>query len=514
MIPSSVVRRFLGSPRDDMRRYKRMSDRALERAADRLPVRPPIWGRLQREQRMLLIAAARHGRVAGWIDTGMGKTLASIAVARYARKAGLARRFIVLVPGNINLAEWLAERDLHSPSTSMQLLTGSSARKWDQMRESEATLTVATYGGIVRMVSDLVPSDAGSVLRLSRCRLGELSGTFDGLIMDESSADQAVQYRSSLAWRVCRRLSMRSRVRMALSATPFGRDPTPLWAQMFLVDHGEALGETLGIFRAAFFSSKINPWGVCEYSFRRSMSGELHRLLAHSSITIEADESSLPPVVWRVRTVRLPRDAAGYSDLARDAIASARGIYQEIKSAFVRMRQISSGFIGYTNDETGERAKFAFDRNPKLESLMSKVASVVPRHKMIISHEFIYSGDVICSELRRADVGYARVRSGSQSEVRDELARFKRDPRCRVLVLSNRMAQGPNLQVAKYMEIYESPVDPKSRKQLVRRIERQHSEHDRVFVTDYVSGGTYDQRVLDALREGRDLFEEIIRGRC
>lgn len=531
MIASRAIKAFLARPRDDLNRYKKWSDAQLTAAMRELPERPPIWTKLLRDQRVLLIAAARHRRFAAWADTGIGKTLFSMAAALYFRKVKVARRFLVLVPGNINLAEWESEHAAHCPSISMAVLSGSSADKWAIVRGGgRPLLTVATYGGLVRMVCDkfiergrgkwvLTASDAVEAGEKSKLRpvpklVREIASTFDGLIMDETSADQAVQYRTSLAWRVCRQIAKDpARPVIALSGTPFGRDPLPLWAQMFLVDGGESLGPTLGLFRAAFYKSKLNYWGGEEHEFKEKMSGELHRLLAHRSITIEADEASLPPVVARVRPIALPRDAEDYAIMARDAILAAKGNYQETKNAFLRMRQISSGFLGYTDDDTGKRAKFTFDECPKLEALTAKLQTVVGRYKAVVFHEFIYSGDRICRELDRVGIGYARAGAGNKKAIKAERERFVSDPACRVFVMSNRMAQGPNLQVAKYIEFFETPVDPKTRKQARRRVERQHSQHDRVFLTDYVVRGTYDARILKYLDQGRDLFDAIVRGR-
>ena len=84
-----------------------------------------------------------------------------------------------------------------------------------------------------------------------------------------------------------------------------------------------------------------------------------------------------------------------------------------------------------------------------------------------------------------------------------------------MFVVSNSMgAYSLNLQMAKYLAFYESPVSPKIRKQAQRRVERQHSEHDKVFIYDMVTRGTYDERILEFHKEGEDLFEAIIRGRA
>lgn len=525
MIPRAAVKAFLARPRDDLRKYKKLRDSELVRRMRELPIQPPVWWKLLRDQRVLFLACVMYRRFAVWADTGIGKTLLSMALARYFRAAGVARRFLVLVPNKINLGEWAAEREKHCPKTSFIVLEGSSAAKWDQLRSAKPLMTVATYGGLVRMVSRVQKvkrKRGGRVVHEDKLTpqkklVREIVDAFDGVILDETSADQAVQYRDSLAWRICNQLSKKMVAKdlpfFDLSGTPFGRDPTPLWAQMFLVDRGASLGETLGLFRAAFFSEKQNYWGGSEFKFKDKMSGVLHRTLAHRSLTIEADEATLPPVVPIRKDIVLPREAADYCEVAKKAILAARGNYQETKNAFLRGRQISSGFLGYSDDETGARAKFIFDENPKLDSLISFIESVAGKYKVVVFHEFILSGDLIGAELDRLKIGYARLGSGAKSTPAEAGRAFRTSDKCRVMLNSNSMVMGPNWQIAKYAAFYESPIDPKKRKQARRRVERQHSTHDRIFIVDFVVKGTFDQKILDHLEEGDNLFDAIVRGR-
>src|SRR5207302_1017454 len=81
------------------------------------------------------------------------------------------------------------------------------------------------------------------------------------------------------------------------------------------------------------------------------------------------------------------------------------------------------------------------------------------------------------------------------------------------LILQNRFGQGPNLQAAQYGLYYETPVSAIMRKQTRRRIERQYSPHEKIFLMDFIVRGTVDTQILDYLAEGLDLFEAIVRGR-
>src|SRR5690606_4267769 len=220
---------------DDCRRFKKLSDAKLRALVRQLPVKPPVWKKLLRDQRVLFLACVHYRRFAAWADTGIGKTLLSMALARYFRRAGVARRFLVLVPNKINVGEWAAEREQHCPATSFVTLEGPSTEKWRQLRASAPLMTVATYGGLVRMVARVEKVKRGRrkgkpKLTLQRKLVRELVATFDGVILDETSADQAVQYRDSLAGRdsnqVAKNKAARGSPFLGLSGTPSGPVPT------------------------------------------------------------------------------------------------------------------------------------------------------------------------------------------------------------------------------------------------------------------------------------------------
>ncbi len=505
MIPTTVVNAFLNRKLGDCRSYKNLTVEQLEDLKNQLPVKPPIWERLRTHQKVCLLLGVKYKRFAFWADTGTGKTLLSISLAHYFKKAGVARNILVLVPNKINKQEWLREIEKHCPQTTRKALVGSSAQKWEELERHNTLLTVATYAGLVRMVCESVKARKGKSQLQPQPKLVQfLTSHFDGLVMDESTC---VQSKASLMFRVCRQIAKQAKVVFALSGTPFGRDPTPLWAQMFLIDAGETLGPTLTLFRAAFFTTTINYWGGYEHTFKRKLKPLLHQVLANRSIRYEADQASLPRYVPIIKEVRLPKDAVLYIDEAKKAIIQSKGNYREMKNAFLRMRQISSGFLGYYDDETGDKAKFFFDRNPKLEMLMSIIESI--QYKIVVIHEFLPSGAMIEQQLKERDIGYSRVFGGTKDHA-EQLHRFDHDPNCRVFITN--VVHGLNLQVAKYIIFFESPLTPSMRTQAQRRVERQESKHKTVFGYDLVVRGTADANILAFLREGRDLFAGIIDG--
>lgn len=509
MIRKGAVRAFLRRTRRDCRVWKQVPEARLDSIADRLPVAPPIWSRLQKHQKVCFLLGALARRFFFLNDTGTGKTLLIIALVRYFYKLGLIDRVLILVPNLINKGEWVEQLQMHSPQSTYLVLSGKSVDKWRALEDSESLFVIETYAGLTKMLCKKTKKKGKTKLAPDKKLLRRISTLVQGLACDESFN---VQNRGALPFRVCRAIARPAKICYTMTGTPFNRDPSSLWAQMFLVDRGQTLGQTLGLFRAAFFHEVSDGgWGK-DYRFDKFKEKLLHRILANRSIEYEADAATLPAVVPVLKKVYLPEDAEGYYRRAVRNIIEANGDMREMKNAFVRMRQISSGFVGYYDDEAGEKAQYEFEDNPKLDLLLATVESINPKYKIIIFTEFNWSGERITRELQAMGIGCVHV-YGKTKDVSRARDRFKFDNNVQVMVLQSAMSYGLNIQVAKYGLYYESPVSAILRKQSRRRVERQYSAHKSVFIYDFVCAGTADEKILAFHKEGGDLFNAIVRGR-
>lgn len=509
MIPQSAVRKFLKRPRVNCSVWKKVPEHRLDNRAARLPVKPPIWRKLAKHQKVAFLLGALARRFYFLLDTGTGKTLLIISLVRYFQRRGVVRRMLVLVPNRINKSEWVEQIRMHSPKSSFVVLEGSAAHKWAQIEDSDSTFILETYAGLVHLLCVRVKGKKGkNKMTPDKKAVQRFASHVQGLTCDESFS---IQNRGSLAFRLCKALSKKAAIVFPMTGTPFNRDPTSLWAQMFVVDHGATLGETLGLFRAVFFKQVDGDWGI-EYKFDRKKQGLLNRIIANRSISYEADQATLPSWVPIKKTVQLPEEAGIYYQRAVQTIIESKGNVREMKNAFTRLRQISSGFVGYYDDDAGEKAKFEFDENPKLEMLLSIVQSIPVQHKIIVFFDFTHSGERIVRELKALGIGAVLLHGKTKnvSKIRDQ---FKYDANTQVLVLQNQFGLGLNIQVAKYGIFYESPVSAITRKQCRRRVERQHSIYKSVFGYDLCTAGTVDESILQFHRQGGDLFEAIVRGR-
>ena len=517
-IRHSAIQKFINRERKDYSYYLRQSDRALnEFAKIHFNLDLNLWNIMRHEQRAGFLAGANTRKFAFFYDMGMGKTLMLISLIRYFWSRGVTKTVLVLVPNKINKGEWVNEIKKYVPDMTHVILEGSSKGKWQQIKNADKPhVIIETYAGLVRMLCKPDKTKKGKArLVPDRALAKELLEHVQGIVMDESIAIVRKKGHGSLMHRLCAFLAKHSKIAYALNGTPFGSDPTDLWGQMFVIDGGETLGETLGLFRATFFTQKQNNWGGIDYTFDKTKKALLAKILCNRSIRVTADESTLPKINMIEKHVVIPEGVQEYYKKAKEDIIAARGSYQETKNAFLRMRQISSGFIGYKDDELGQKAKFAFDENPKLEMLLSLVEQIVPTHKVVIFHEFTFSGDLICRSLREMKINHGRLYGGTKDPER-ELASFYSDAKCRVFVLQNQ-AGGfglDRLKVARYGIYYEAPVGTVLRQQTLRRIRRQGSDHSRVFIYDLMMRGTVDEKIIEAHARGIDLFKAIIDGKA
>lgn len=506
MIPSRYIRRFLDRVCRDYRRLNKMTEPQLEIACRWLPRLPLKWPHLARDQKISVLVAISRPRFAIWSDPSCGKTLIAMVAADYHRQAGKLRRVLVLVPRRANKEEWSLQAQEHCPHLGCVVLRGSSEEKWRQLRDSSSLFVVETYAGFARMVC----YEQDGRLQPDCDLLEELAARFSGVICDESSelGGGAAVTRQSLIFRLVRRLSRRAFMFLALSGTPFGRDPSLLWAQMYLVDHGETLGRSLGLFKAAFFGA-ADYWG--KQKFLADRRRDLHRLLANGSIRFTVAESEVPRRRPLRRYVGIPVEQQDWLRRFYDTLWHDPDRRRK-ESAFLRIRQLSSGFVGFVDDESGERAQVVFAENPKLEALCDLALSIPADYQFLVFHEWIVSGEWIAREFSRLGISHSVLR-GNTADPKGMLQSFRRGD-SRAMIINHKSGDfGLNLQMARYSIHYESPLSAITRKQTEMRTIRRHSRHDWVAIIDLLMKGTMDERVLEFHAEGRDLFAAILDGR-
>lgn len=457
-----------------------------------------------------------------YLDMGLGKTKIVLDCFNFHRLTGRNKCLLVCVPNVIHVQGWIDEVALHAPNVKCVGLTGTGNEKWEQLGEasvSGADVIVATYDGLMWMLSNPLAGNRSAIksarrekMVLNLDKIKVLRDVVDAVCLDEI---HNVKNADTVAFKMCDYLSKGFSTRYGLTGTPFGRHPVDLWAPYYLVDAGGTFGP-LNTFKAVFFRQRTGSHGYPETVFDKRLMPDLRRALRNRSIRFKDSEcGDVPKHTLTVVRAPMSKEAREYQEVFRGRAfgGESNDDSKEVQFCFQRLRQIASGFIDIKQEEE-DNVYIELDDN-KLQALKVLVSEMPPDAKMAVFHYFVASGKRICGMLDELGIGYARAGSSVKGDKNkmNEVVRFNKDPDCRVFVLNSESAsEGGNYQIADYLAYYESPVSPITRKQSFKRVVRGRKKH-RTYVYDIVTKGSVDERILDLLKEGEDLFQLLIDGK-
>lgn len=514
-IHPKAVKQFLAQPRDSHVWMKKLTTKELDTALEEVGFTPgQNKEKLDKHQKVCILLGIAYKTFAFFLDMGLGKTRVALELIRFWIKSDELKTALVLAPSESVLFSWQKEISRWNINVDYVTLSNSSTEaKWDRLSEFEEGIILATFAGFSRMVTKLTEVKTkrkGRVViknkfQTNRTLMKRISKIIGAVVTDESTE---IGNLHSLQYRICNKLAKTASIRYELAGRPFGRDPTQLWSQLYVVDRGETLGDTLGLFRAGFFEEEDNFWGGKKYKFKKELRPKLNHILRHRSIQYRYDEcGTLPPMVPKIEEVSLPGEATAYYQKFLKEVRKSHAGFQERKNAFVRMRQVSSGFVGFKNDETGAKAEIAFADNPKLDRLLELVRQMPHQSKFLIFYDFTYSGRMVSEALAKLKIKHGWIYGGVKNQRQLE-ERFNDGTvdESKGLVVQERMgAFGANWQRANYLFFYESPV-PVIRREQAERRPRRKGQKRTVFQYDLVCRGTADSGILKWHKEGASLW--------
>lgn len=520
MIRSSVVKAFLARERDSFVWMKSLPEEDLDAMLAELRpkfsiTRPDI--KLAKQQKVGLLIASAYPFFAYWVDMGGGKSRIALEIIRRRWLQNKIRRALIMAKSDLTAREWVDEITKWQIDISYIVLgNSSSAEKRGALAEFGNGIIIATYGGLTALLSrerSIVEKARLKKARKKNTRVPDKAAidafaeNIDIAIWDESTR---AANKESLTFKVLWHFAEHVPSSYALAGRPFGRDPEMTFGQMLLTDKGESLGENLGVFRQAFFEEKVNFWGGYEYKMTKQGEAKMARALEHRSLSYSPEECGFNvPCIKRVIPLAMPKANQAYLDAVIKELKAAQGNWEATKNAFLRMRQISSGFIGVSDDETGEKAKLDLPENPKLDWTVGRIDEVPLDCKWLIFHEFIYSGQKLHDAIAKLGIKHEWIYGKSENNGA-AIRRFKDDPNVKGLITNKVGFYSLNAQIANYVTFFESPPGAIDREQAERRAWRT-GQKKVVYMDDPVVEGTADESILAFHKEGDDLMLSLVR---
>lgn len=512
-ISPTAIQEFLSRPLSDSAIAKMFSGEALDQKLASLDPPAKLSPNTRISQKVAFLLSVQYWRYLLFLQMGLGKSKVVLDLVNYHQKKFGHTRVLILVPNVTNVPTWEAQVKEHQPHLDILGSLGSAEEKTSQFLDVGNNGVISTYMGFLSRVcsskSDVTGDPDEKGWSIDSKKVEEMASLFHMIVFDESTK---LRTHNSLLTKACQRVAARIPARFALAGKPFGKDPHHVWPQFRVIDDGATLGETLGFFRAVFFTEKENyftKWP--DYVFRPEMGDTLKKMMRNRSIYYETSEVLELPELTRIKhnIVFSDEHREHYEKIVKELI-EAEGNFKAVDSIYYRLRSITSGFLTVIDPE-GERFAIKFKNNPKLEALVELLDELPEDSKSIVFHDYVMTGELICERLKAEKINHARI-YGKTKDKPGQLKKFMEDPKCRVLVLNSESgAMGLNLQCANFMFFYESPSDPIVRDQAEKRTHRP-GQLKKVFCYDLVVKKSVDQKILTALEKGQNFYDQVMKG--
>jgi SNF2 family DNA or RNA helicase len=207
-----------------------------------------------------------------WLDMGLGKTVSTLTALGDLLGTKEVKRALIIAPLRVALSTWPNEmkRWRHLYKMEYNQLAGCTAN----VRTARAR---CTDFGITIVNRELVPW------------LVEFWGQqwpYDCVVIDESSAFKSTQAKR---WRALRSVLPKIKRVIELTATPAANNLIDIWPQIYLMDRGERLGKTKGIFLQKFCRQVGNPqWN--QWEVRPDRRGALYGAVSDICLRMKAED--------------------------------------------------------------------------------------------------------------------------------------------------------------------------------------------------------------------------------
>lgn len=245
-----------------------------------------------------------HDRCALFLDMGLGKTVITLTRIKELIDACVIRRVLVIAPKRVAETTWSTE-----------------AAKWDHLKDLRVSVVVGDAKHrkvMLKKDADIYVINRENVQWLVEGLKG--GWPFDCTVIDELSSFKT---RSSLRWRYLKRVIGLSDYVIGLTGTPAPNGYEDLWAEIYLLDQGKALGTTLGAYRDKYFNpGRRNGQVVFEWILKPGAKAAVDAKLKPLCLSMSKEDwLELPPITNNIINVRMDKaERKVYDQMLKDSV--------------------------------------------------------------------------------------------------------------------------------------------------------------------------------------------------
>lgn len=478
---------------------------------------------------------ARGKRVLIADDPGAGKTATAIrGLAKLSSEGENVFPILVVCPNSMKKT-WAREFETWWPGIVCSVIKGGVAQRrkafqtpahvyiinWEGLRTHSR---LAPFGSInLKRCVDHGGLDPKVTDRACHVHERELNKfTFGAVIADEvHRAKDPNSQQTRALWAA----SGDTPIRIALSGTPIANDVTDLWPILHWLNPHEWPTKTRWINR--FVDTMLNAFGqLIVLGLKPGMYDEFYNTLNPVMRRMPEDVvlSHLPPFLFEVRECEMSaKQSKAYLQMKEEMIAEVEGGSVVVDSPLTqttRLLQLASSFAEVekieATDEHGRpiiKTKVTLaDPSCKIDTFMDDIPDFGEEQVavMAVSRQLI---ELLSARLDKKKIPHGLV-TGAQNEDQRQQAMddFQSGKTQFILFTSGAGGTGITLTAARYLCRFQRPYSLVDDKQSIRRVRRIGSEkHENIIVRDYLTEGTVDYKVIDALDKKGISFEEVVR---
>lgn len=411
-----------------------------------------------------------HKVAALFLEMGLGKTITTLtAIHALMLDSFEISKTLIIAPLRVARNTWPQE-----------------IAKWDHLRGLRASIMCGSRQERLEALN--TPAHLYIVNRENLPWLVKTLGhkwDFDMVIIDELSG---FKNHNSKRFRALKAVRKRVKRIVGLTGTPAPNGLIDLWAQIYLLDLGERLGQSITGYRSSFFKPDKRSWEkVFSWKVREGGEDEIYRRIQDITISMRAkDYLHLPEVTYTgVDAVLDTSQERVYQELKEDLVTVIEDEVIDAKNAAVlagKLLQLASGAI---YSDAGEPVLV---HEAKLDAL-EDIVEAANGQPLLVAYWFKH-------ELARITDRFPKARV--LSTARD--FRDWNDGKVKLgLIHPASAGHGLNLQKGGHLLAWFSlPWSLELYEQTNARLNRQ-GQTEPVTVTHIIAKGTIDERVLGAL---------------
>ncbi len=317
-----------------------------------------------------------HPRCALWVDMGLGKTISVLTAIQDLKDSLSMRRALVIAPKRVCEYTWPDEVATWSHlDLKVQVVSGTATQRLLQL-SLDADVHIINRELVDWLMKNVTPG----------------KWRWDVVVVDESSSFKSAKTKR---WKALRKIVWGYQAKTAvqverlvqLTGTPASNGLMDVWAQMYLLDQGEALGRTVTDYKRMYFS----PSGYMGYGaeIKKGAEETIHERLQDDGLILrlaKEDWLDLPETIYTNVPVSIPESARKvYTGLEKDFLAElADGPDIEAFNAAALTQKLRQCCAGAIYDEHHDAHEV---HTAKLEAL-ADILDENTGENLLVSYEF------------------------------------------------------------------------------------------------------------------------------